>query len=376
MKKIICFVLALLLLCPTAFAAKDLTFSFSEAQGEVGDTVTIVASSKGAPLACSYKLVLVYDTKVLKPVKVTKLESEGFFMSNLEATYEGKAAVNALTASATKAFEGDCDLFSVSFEILAKPDGGKSVIDIPYYECYDGDLKMLDAAFDECSVKVGKAAGNDAPDENTGKDPAPDENTGEGAGGKDPSDTNNNTDTNTGKDPATDNNTTGNDTATDNNTNGNDTATDNNTTGNDTATDNTGSGTATGDPSAESDKAESDKEPAGKWEVFEKTEEITYSENGNIDIFKGEFIRDEEDKLTDIKLYDEEGKPAGSLKVEEKEDGTIEVIEHRAEDTDQPFNHLYWIIPAAILLIAGGVAAFMIMNNKQSEKKKEEEIEE
>lgn len=350
LKKIICLILALLLLCPAAFAAEDLTFTFSKAEGKVGDTVTIIASSKGAPVACSYRLVMVYDTKVLKPIEAKNIKSKGFFMSNIEATYEGKAAVNALSADAKKAFEGDCDLFSVTFEILSEPESGKSLIEIPYYECYSADLKMLDAAFDECSVTIAKDSasdpGNEGSENQGDNETAGDENQGnnENAGGE-----------NQGNNETAGGENQGNDETAGGETDGNESA-----------------------PPASNNQTEQDslppkeesKEPTGQWDIFEKTEEITHSHDGKIDIYTGEFTRDENDKITDIQLFDEEGKPAGSLKVEEKEDGTIEVVEQDlspATIPQKPFNHLYWILPLAALLIGGGIAAFLIITNKKKE---------
>ena len=351
MKRILCFILALLLLCPAAFAAEDLTFTFSKVEGKVGDTVTIVASAKGAPVACSYKLVMVYDTKVLKPIEVKKIKSKGFFMSNIDATYEGKAAVNALCADAKKAFEGDCDLFSVSFEILAAPDGNKSVIEIPYYECYDYDLKMLNAAFDECSVGIIKDQAAPLPDsgsegegesgngnESLGGNEATDPEGNEGEGGSNESEGGGNEgESNAGN-------------------------TEGGSEGNSSESDKKPA-------DSKDEQKENDKTPTGDWDFFEQTDEVTHSENGDVTVYKGEFIRDENDKITDIQLFDEEGKPAGSLKVEEKEDGSVEVIEQdlnpATEPQDKPFNHLYWIIPAALVL-AGGVAVLMIIMNKKA----------
>ena len=412
MKKFLCLILALLLLCPRAFAAGDLTFTFSKPEGKVGDTVTIVVASKGAPVACSYKLVMVYDTKVLKPIAVKNINSKGFFMHNLKATYEGKPAVNALTADAKKAFEGDCELFSVSFEILAEPEGSSTTIEIPYYECYDVDLKMLNADFDPCQIKVSKDGGKE-PDEDSNPDAGNNTSTPDGEDGKDetPSDGNEN---NTDKEPDSSDQGNAPTGGNENNTNGaggsagneppapdqgNGSANDekpapdqgNGSAGNGATAPNQGNGAggngnSTGDSPVSAPSGSdagggnsggsngSGKPVSGDWTIFEQTEEVTHSENGDIIVYKGEFVYDEEDNLTDINLYDEEGKPAGSVKVEKDESGTPQVVEqHLASDApDRDFNHLTWIIPVAVVLVACAGFAVMIIKNK----KKEEEIEE
>ncbi|MBQ7096348.1 MAG: hypothetical protein IJN80_07900 [Clostridia bacterium] len=320
MKRMICLILALLLLCPATYAAGDLKLILTATEANVGETATVTVEAKGAPVTCSYKVVLTYDDTVLKPQKVKNADSSGIFMDNIKATHEGKPAVNALSVDAAKAFEGDCKLFTVTFELLKEPaDASGSPITVAYTEFYDYDLKALTPDIESCSIKVPAKNAETTPETDT---PA----------------VNDTPDTDT---PDTDT------------------------------------------PDTEEKPAE-DKKPTGDWEIDEEKGEITHTkEDGTKEEYKGEISYDKDDKPTKIELTDKDGKPAGSLTVTEKEDGSIKVEEQELienkEETERPIDDggeeiaiipWAWILPAAAILLIGGVVIILIIVKKH---KKEEE---
>lgn len=352
MKRFICLILALLLLCPVAYADSDLQLILTAPEGKVGETVTVTVEAKGAPVVCSYKVVIAYDDTVLKPEKIENISSLGFFMENTATEHNGKPAINALSVDASKAFEGDCKLFSATFKILKAPDQSGSPLDVVYTEFYDYDLKMLTPDIKSCSITVPSASTGD--------------NQGEGTQPDDGNETNKDTPT------------------------GNDTPTDNDTpTGNDTQTGNSN------EPSGEQ-KDPNDKTPTGNWYIDKDLEDVAHTnEDGTIDEYKGTFIYDDDDKLTKIELTDKDGKPAGSITVNESDSGILRVEEQDLIDTKdegqesgsseeepipntddegmgkkKPLSPLVWILPVAVVLVAAGGAVAWIMIKKH---KKEEE---
>ena len=136
-------------------------------------------------------------------------------------------------------------------------------------------------------------------------------------------------------------------------------------------------------PDTEEKPAE-DKKPTGDWEIDEEKGEITHTkEDGTKEEYKGEISYDKDDKPTKIELTDKDGKPAGSLTVTEKEDGSIKVEEQELienkEETERPIDDggeeiaiipWAWILPAAAILLIGGVVIILIIVKKH---KKEEE---
>ena len=138
MKRIICFVLILMLLIPPV-TAEEAPFSFtvSNGVGQVGETVTVIGSVKNAPACASYRVFLTYDTAVLEPVEGKNIGAGGLAMVNIHSTYQEAPAVCALAADSSKSFEGDLELFSVTFKVLSAPEGGVSPLVLGHYEFFD-----------------------------------------------------------------------------------------------------------------------------------------------------------------------------------------------------------------------------------------------
>ncbi len=384
MKRIICLILALLLLCPTAFAAGDLKLILTAPEAEVGETVTVTVEAKGAPVTCSYKVVLTYDDTVLKPKKIKNADSSGIFMDNIKATYEGKPAVNALSVDASKAFEGDCKLFTATFELLKEPaEASGTPITVAYTEFYDYDLKALTPDIESCSIKVPSKnaettpetdtpAVNDTPDteEKPAEDKKPtgdweiDEEKGEithtkedGTKEEYKGEISYDKEDKPSKIELTDK--------------------DGKPAGSLTVTEKE-------DGSIQVEEQELiDKTPTGNWYIDKNKNEISHTkEDGTVDKYTGNFVYDEEDKLTKIELTDKDGKPAGDLTIQESDNGIYWVeeenlIEEKEENgtaeegaEDQPISPLVWILPIAAILLIGGVVIVLIVMKKR---KKEEE---
>lgn len=338
MKRIICLILALLLLCPAAFAAGDMKLQFSNPKGEVGETVKITVSVKDAPVACSYKIVLTYDDTLIKPEAIDKINSKGYFMKNLETEHNGKPAVNALSVDATNAFEGDCDLFYATFKILKAPADGKITLDVAYTEFYDYDIKPMTAEIGPCVITVPT---KDSTPEDQPSSGGEDEKEPE----KEPEDTQKpgeDQPTQKPKDPETPDS------------------------GNSSEPDTKPEVT----PDAPQEEPEEDA-VTGEWFVDKDLDEIAHAkDDGTIDEYKGTFIYDEEDKVTKVELTDEEGNPAGELIVEENEAGVLTVIAQKLLK-DQA-STLPWLwITLGVVVVGGGIAAAVIIILKK--RKKEEE---
>ncbi len=177
MKRILCFIMILLLLTPAAFAAEDkMTFRVESASGKVGDTVTVTGLVENAPVCASFRVILTYDNTVLEPVSAAKLECGGLFMSNVKYTYQGKAAVNVLSADANKSLEGNMKLFSVTFKIIAEsPESNGSPLTVAHQEFFDPSTPKPQQVHPV--VEPGRIfVGDDKPgeDNNAGGDTTPD----------------------------------------------------------------------------------------------------------------------------------------------------------------------------------------------------------
>lgn len=354
MKRVICFILVLLMLTPVALAAEDkMVFRLESASGQVGDTVTVTGLVENAPVCASFRVILTYDSTVLEPVEAKKLECSGLFMKNTAYTYQGKPAINVLSADANKSLEGNMKLFSVTFKIIAEsPESNGSPITVAHHEFFDPSTPKPQSVYpviEEGRIYVGddQPGASSTPDDTTGSTTTPD-------------------DTTTG-DTTTDN-TTQNDTVT------GDTTTDN-TTPDDTTT---GGETADGEseePSTETEEAT--KKPTGSWITDPETEDIYHvDEDGNTTVFEPEYSETPEPgKVTDVVLKDKEtGEEVGSIKVEGKEDGTFEVIEQdvpslEKDDPDtgdntgkKPISIWVWIgVGGGVVLVAAAVAAWYFL---------------
>ena len=60
MKKLICFILCVLMLIPTVSAAGEMELLVSQVSGKVGDTITIVGQVTNAPSCSSYRVIMTY----------------------------------------------------------------------------------------------------------------------------------------------------------------------------------------------------------------------------------------------------------------------------------------------------------------------------
>ena len=354
MKRILCLILALLLLTPAAFADEDLTFTMSSVSGKVGDTVAVVASVKNAPVCASYQVIFTYDDTVLEVVKGENVNSDGIFMINTDTSNGGKKAVNALAADADKVLEGDTDLFKVTFKIIGKPANEKgTLLEMGKNEFIETTkLKQLYPTVEPCRITV---------TDDTAAEPLPDD---EPPVFDDDPDTDEKPDTD--DEPESDETpSTGNDATTG--------AKPNTGTGSNAETapetnENTG---ATDSAKPEKD----DKKPTGSWVVDENNDEIHHvTEDGDATVYHPEYTeKPEEGKVTEIILKDEEGKDAGSIKVEKQEDGTLEVVEQDLSTDKNGFPGWGWAVCMIAAVVIAGGAVVLALKKRQNDKEIDEE---
>ncbi|MBQ8893826.1 MAG: hypothetical protein IJ043_05395 [Clostridia bacterium] len=319
MKRILCLLLALVLLTPAVFAeGEDLTFRMESAYGNVGDTVTVTASVQNAPVCASYRVIFTYDTAALEVVEGKNVDTAGLFIINVNATYDGQKAVNALSADAKKVIEGDMELFTVTFKIISETEGTEgALLKIVHEEFFGADLTRMTPAIEEARIYVGDdgtapdETPNETPDETPGETPTetPDDSTGE------PTD-----------DPVTD------------------------------------------APAEDTPTEEESKKPTGSWAVDEKNEEIIHvEEDGTTTTYVPEFPEDLQTNVpTKIPLKTEEGKDAGSITVEKDEEGSITVIEQElksptAEEPGAP-GRIEWpvVLGVAGVLLSAALIALLV----------------
>ncbi|MBR2013058.1 MAG: hypothetical protein IJ995_02455 [Clostridia bacterium] len=146
MKRIICLILALLMLTPTAFADADpqMTYRLKGGEGKVGDVVKVVLSVENAPTCAAYDTTLMYDPAVLQPTgDYQKMYLNGMMAVNTEADVDGKKMIKIAATSVTKKgdlLEGTMDLLNVSFKIIGMPEDPKgSLIDVYDYTFSQND---------------------------------------------------------------------------------------------------------------------------------------------------------------------------------------------------------------------------------------------
>lgn len=309
MKRILCLLLALLLLTPAAYAAEgDMVFTMSSiTDAEVGDTVTVTASVKNAPVCASFRVIFTYDDTVLKVESGKKADAKGLFMINTKAEHEGEKAVNALSADATKALEGDMDLFTVKFKVIAETAGTEgTLLDVVYEEFYKSDdLTQIHPTVEPARIYIGddQPGGAPAPDNGGEETPAPDN--GEGEETPAPDEGNDEPDTEPDTEPAPD------------------TGVEN------PGNEDTPAGTTPEGNAPESSEPEKDDTPTGSWVVDEdKNEAIHVEDNGEANTYIPEFVETPEvGKETEVILRDEEtGKEVGSVTVEKQPDGSLLVV--------------------------------------------------
>lgn len=143
MKRIVCLILALLMLTPTAFAdTPEMTYRLKGDEGKVGDVVKVVLSVENAPACVAYDTTLTYDPAVLQPTgDYQKMHLNGLMVVNTDADVEGKKMVKiAAVAVNGNLLEGTTDLLNVSFKIIGMPEDSKgSLIDVYDYTFSQND---------------------------------------------------------------------------------------------------------------------------------------------------------------------------------------------------------------------------------------------
>lgn len=334
MKKLLCIILIILMLLPAAGAANEnlptMTLKLSGGAGKVGDTVTVFVSVENAPTCASFQTRLGYDEKVLKPIAYKQLGAGGIFLCNLSAVHEGKNIINALAADAAKVLEGTVALYSVDFEIIgecADPNG--TPISVLTQEFYLADqTKVLNLVISPCRIPVvGSAAPSTPPAEQPPAEEAP-------------------TDTPTVDKPVLPT---------------------------DEPTD-----TPTDEPAKAPETVLPDTKPTGNWGFT--AGEVVHQENGTDTIYKAEYTKDPATgKVNGATLYDENGKEAGALVLEEKEDGSYTVTEQllinpsAEEPKKEGLSTGVWIAVGAIFAVA--IATPLIIP-ALAKKKKEESADE
>lgn len=146
MKRIVCLILALLMLTPTAFAdTPQMTYRLKGGEGKVGDVVKVVLSVEEAPACVAYETTLTYDPAVLQPTgDYQKMHLNGLMVVNTEADIEGKKMVKvAAVAVKGNLLEGTMDLLNISFKIIGTPEDAKgSLIDVYDYTFSQDDEKL------------------------------------------------------------------------------------------------------------------------------------------------------------------------------------------------------------------------------------------
>lgn len=381
MKRIICLILALLLLVPAAYAdeASDMVFHMESVTGEVGDTVTVMASVKNAPKCASFRIIFTYDDTVLQVVSGQKEKAAGLFMINTNTEHDGKAAVNALAADASKVLEGDMDLFSVKFKIIAETESDAgTLLEVVTEEFFTEDLKQIHPTIEQARISVSSdATGGNEGDPNPDNGTATPDNSGDNNTEGNPSSTPNG-DTTGGNSSNTNGDTTGTTSgSTTGTTSGSTTGTTSgNTNGDSNATTSGGtSGSNQADTPAsttpETDNTK-DKTPTGSWLVDEENEEVVHvQENGDYTTYVPEFTETPEvGKVTDVILKDEEtGEEVGSIKVEKQEDGAIEVVEQdllsAGEAKKSGVPGWVWVVIGVVAVAAAAAVVLVVVTRKK-----------
>ncbi|MBQ7090153.1 MAG: hypothetical protein IJN82_03465 [Clostridia bacterium] len=351
MKRILCLILALLMLVPTAYAdvseLPPIIVSLSAGAVKVGDTVRVTTSVKDAPLCASYHIIYSYDTEVLKPVEGKNLNTGGLFTTNINPTKKG--TINTVAADAKKVIEGNLDLFYTDFEVIAAPKSGQTTsLEFTYLEFYTPQLELLvNVRSEPCAIPVIGAPKPVEPENNTPEQPSEPETPEEPA----PSDPipvpDTPVDTPVDDPVATP-----------------------------PAEDTVGGSTEETEEPEELPTLPQDsegKDPTGDWEFDEEKQEVTLTTpEGEDKTYTYQPIIDPEtNQQSGVVIYDEDGKEAGKLKVEKDESGKLNVLKEFIETAADP-SPLLFILPIALaVLIGGGLVAFYVIKQKKAPKAEE-----
>ncbi|MBQ6824593.1 MAG: hypothetical protein IJP27_08055 [Clostridia bacterium] len=317
MKRILCILIALLLLMPAAHAEGEFAFCLNAVEEEDGKTVTVTGSVENAPTCASYRVIMTYDTAVLKPVEGKNAGSAGLFIVNINAKHQEKPAVNALAADAAKVLEGTQDLFAVTFELLGTPPEDKAAIEVAYQEFFAADLSKQTPAIKVAGVLFPEEKAPEASDTPTEEPPKEEVPPAEAPDTQQPDD-------------------------------------------------------STEEPPADNE-AEEPTLPDGNWAVDEKNEEVIFvPESGEPITYVPQFPETiEPNTPTDIPLKDENGNDAGSITVEKQEDGSLKVIEQNAKPPAPAKKLLpvwaWGLIGVGIVVLAGAIVLIVYTRKEKKE---------
>ncbi len=329
MKRILCVLLAILLLTPAVFAADPMTLSVSQVEGEVGDKVTVIGKVENAPSCASFRVILTYDNKCLKLLSGQKGSGiSGNTAINTNASYQNKPAVVTLAAKASQALVGNAELFVLEFEIIGEPAGTNyTALTVAHQEFFNENLSKVTP-----TVVSGKVTYPSLPVPST--PPA----SGEG-------------ETTT---PGGETTTPGGETTTP----GGETTTP----GGNTTTETTPA------PEKEPETNNNYKEPDGDW-IVAGDQFAHVDKEGNANLYEGEF-KDEEPKnpgdKAEVILKDEDGNEAGSVIVEKEDDGTLTVVGEDLGDDKMPVWAWILIGGAIVLVGAAAVVGYLYFQKKKA----------
>lgn len=171
MKRIICLILALLMLTPTAFAdTARMTYCVNGGEGKIGDVIKVVLSVEDAPACIAYETSLVYDPKVLQPTgDYQKMYLNGLLVVNTDAEIEGQKMIKIAAVAITgNLLEGTMDLLNVSFKIIGTPEDARgSLIEAKdfLFSNNDDNLSAVSSLIAvPARVKVLEGGASDTPD--------------------------------------------------------------------------------------------------------------------------------------------------------------------------------------------------------------------
>ncbi len=332
MKKIVAILLAVFMLMPAAHAdGEPMTLRLSGGSGKIGDTVTVTVSVENAPACASFQMVITYDSDALEVSGPgEKLDVGGLFYLNPNTKQDDQKAIKATSAGIGKAaLEGDMDLFSIDFKIIGKPadaEGAAVSVHSQVFSANDTNLTAVDSIIiPPCRITLAEE------------------------GQVEPSNPDNNTSSNegTGEVPPTSEEPDSNDTTVGTVPDGS-----------------TGDGDTTG---SDAETAPESNAPTGDW-FFQGEDVLHHFYTGEDTLYKGEYEKDEEGKITGVTLYDEEKNELGSLKVEEDAEGNLTVLEqnlpqeddNKEDDKDQGGFSPWFFLPigAAVLIAIAGVVLY------------------
>ncbi len=348
MKKLISAILILLMLTPAALAAPDgMVFCLTDGVAAgVGETVTLTARVENAPACSSFRVFFTYDTGILEYVEHKQLNTRGIFILNPNANYENKPAFSALAADAGTVFEGNSDLFSITFKLKADP-AGKDLIQLAYSEFYSADLEKLEPTLKVGTIRIGAAPAENPPAAKPDEKPAlpegsweivDDQVTVEDASG-------NKTEFETAPDYREPEK-------------------------GETVTtpifgeDQTQAGTVVIEKDENGTLTVTPMKPLpnGSWTVTDK-EIMVMDPEGNATVYKTEYEEPENGGSAQAPLYDQNGKPVGSVTIEKDENGnrTVTPNDPAGSVTPKAENGFpFWIVwVAAAIALGGGTAAII-----------------